>query len=337
MRYIQVAPIYRLISIDSNHLKPQVPFVVYLKLVNSRCISPIFWQYAEYHSCRWVASPQPLSPVGFPFASGGFRSRHRKVCFRRNRRGECSSSMSLVEGLMSVRHTFGTFWILFDRIIRLSPDRVDCIFRHLSIFCQSTIRFFFSSFYSNSLGIRLSTFVFVLLATIYQSESNDFAMYQTLIASGFLAAPISNCFHTLIAVSVFFAFAISSTSLLFFLRARAVFLSNPFATAIFGVLWLGVLGGSLTPSTAFKGENLGPTRYCTIGMIRFYSVAAAIIPLINDIIVFFAISWRLCSNNWTLKNNVRTMISGDYLPAFSKSLLQDGQDYFLSVFYNLFY
>ena len=195
---------------------------------------------------------------------------------------------------------------------------------------------FFPS-YSISAGIRLSTFGFVVLATIYQSESNDFATYQILI--GFLAAPISNCFNTLIAVSVFFVFAISSTSLLFFLRARAVFLSNPLATAFFGVLWLGVLGGSLTSIPGIRGANLGPTRYCTIGMIRFYSVAAAITPLINDSIIFFAISWRLCANIAppTLRNDVKTMVFGDHLPAFSKSLLQDGQVYFLSVFYNLFY
>ena len=162
-------------------------------------------------------------------------------------------------------------------------------------------------------------------------------MYQIPIS--FLAAPISNCFHSLMAVSVLFVFAMPSTSLLFFLRARAVFHANPFATAIFGVLWLGVLGGSMTPITAFKGVNLGPTRHCTIGIIRFYSVTAAITPLINDSIVFFAISWRLCANTKadpSLRNDVRTMVFGDHLPAFSKSLLQDGQVYFLSVFYNFF-
>ena len=220
----------------------------------------------------------------------------------------------------------------------MSPDRVDCVFQHLSIFCQSTICFFSFPFSSISPGIRLSTFGFVVFSAIYQSESNNFAMYQILI--GFLAAPISNCFHSLNALAVLFIFAISSTSLLFFLRARAVFLLNPLAAAFFGVLWLGVLGGSLTTITAIEGVNLGPTPYCTTGVIKFYSEAAAITPLINDSIVFFAISWHLCSNSSahpTLRNDVRTMVFGDYLPAFSKSLLQDGQVYFLSVFYNLFH
>ena len=196
------------------------------------------------------------------------------------------------------------------------------------------------SFYSISPGIqRLSTFGFVVFSAIFQSESNDFTMYQ--IPIGFLAAPISNCFRSLKALSVLFVFAMSSTSLLFFFRARAVFLSNPLAVAFFGILWLGVVGGSLTTIPALEGVNLGPTRRCLTGVIRFYSVAGTITPLINDTIVFFAISWRLCyNNNWgrpTVRNGVRMVIFGDHLPGFSKSLLQDGQIYFLSVFYNLFY
>jgi hypothetical protein len=111
---------------------------------------------------------------------------------------------------------------------------------------------------------------------------------------------------------------------------------NPFAVAIFGVLWLGVLGGCLTTIPGIGGTNIGPTSYCMSGPVfRIYVVAAAITPLINDGIVFFAISWRLWRNTWarrTVKNSVRSMVYGDYLPTFSKSLLQDGQIYFLSVF-----
>jgi hypothetical protein len=151
-----------------------------------------------------------------------------------------------------------------------------------------------------------------------------------------LAAPISNCFVSEKAVSVLFCLAVPLTSLLFFFRARAVFGRDPFAVAFFGVLWLGVLSGCLTTIPGIGGANIGPTPYCTTGVFKFYAVAAAITPLINDGIVFFAISWRLWRNTWarrTVKNGVRAMVYGDYLPAFSKSLLQDGQIYFLSVFF----
>jgi hypothetical protein len=150
-----------------------------------------------------------------------------------------------------------------------------------------------------------------------------------------LVAPISNCFHSEKVVSVLFCFAIPSTSLLFFFRARAVFGLKSFAVPFFGVLWLGVLGGCLTTIPGMSGVNIGPTPYCITGVIKTYSVAAVITPLINDGIVFFAISWRLCHNTCasrTVKNGVRAMVFGDYLPMVSRSLLQDGQIYFLSVF-----
>ena len=131
-----------------------------------------------------------------------------------------------------------------------------------------------------------------------------------------------------------FSVAVPSTALLFFFRARAVFAMNPLVVGLFAVLWLGVLGGCLTTIPGLAGENIGPTPYCITGVIRLYSAAGAITPLINDSIMFCAISWRLWSNTWTrrtVKNGFRAMVFGEYLPAFSRSLLQDGQIYFLSV------
>ena len=146
-----------------------------------------------------------------------------------------------------------------------------------------------------------------------------------------------NCVYTKKAVSALLSFALPSTALLFFLRARAVFSMNPFAVPFFGVLWLGVLAGCLTTIPGISGVNIGPTSYCITGVIKTYSVAATVTPLINDGIIFFAISWRLCHNtlaqNRTVKNGVRTMVFGDHLPVFSRSMLQDGQIYFLSVFF----
>ena len=150
-----------------------------------------------------------------------------------------------------------------------------------------------------------------------------------------LAAPISDCYHGEKALSVLFSVAVPSTTLLFLFRACAVFGMNPFAILFFGVLWLAVLGGCLTTIPGLTGVNIGPTSYCLIGGLQAYAVSGVITPLINGTIVFFAISWRLWHNTWarrTIKNGVRVMIFGDYLPTFSRSMLQDGQVYFLSVF-----
>ena len=153
-----------------------------------------------------------------------------------------------------------------------------------------------------------------------------------------LAAPISSCFYSEKALTVLFCLANSLTSLLFVFRACAVFSMNPCAVSIFGVLWLGVLGGCLTTIPGSSGANIGPTLYCTHGVFKLYSVAATLTPLISDGIVFFAISWRLWSNTWTprtVNNGIRVLVFGDYLPAFSRSLLRDGQIYFLSAFLTL--
>ena len=84
------------------------------------------------------------------------------------------------------------------------------------------------------------------------------------------------------------------------------------------------------------GTNIGPTQYCLTGGIKPYAEAAAVIPMINDTIIFCAISWRLWRNNWarpTVKNSFRVFVFGDYLPSFSKSMLLDGQAYYLLVFF----
>ena len=141
-------------------------------------------------------------------------------------------------------------------------------------------------------------------------------------------------------MAVMFAVGVPSTALLFFFRARAVFSMNQFAIYFFGLLWLGVLGGCLTTIPGLTGENIGPTPYCVTGGIKLYSTAGAITPLINDTIMFIAISWRLWTNTWarrTVRNGFRAMVFGEYLPAFSRSLLQDGQIYFLSVFFYSIY
>ena len=134
-------------------------------------------------------------------------------------------------------------------------------------------------------------------------------------------------------VVVFYCATIVFTSLLFFFRTRAVFNTYPWVVAFFAVLWLAVLGGCL----AFIVEIFFPvpvnTPFCIKPGINPILVAVTIIPLINDTLVFLAISWRLSRisyDPYTLESGIRFLIFGDYLPVFSKGLLKDGQAYYLS-------
>ena len=135
----------------------------------------------------------------------------------------------------------------------------------------------------------------------------------------------------------FFSTAVAFTSLLFFFRTRAIFNRNQWVVVFFASLWLAVLGGCLafvvdvfnTPSPAPNSTH----KFCIKENISPFVAAATIIPLINDTLTFLAVSWRLFRNSYvrhTLKNGIRLLVFGDYLPVFSKALLQNGQAYYLS-------
>ena len=139
-------------------------------------------------------------------------------------------------------------------------------------------------------------------------------------------------------VVVFFCATVVFTSLLFFFRTRAILNIYPWVVALFAVLWLAVLGGCLSLIVdIFEPMPVNPASdtnlICINSGINPFVAAATIIPLINDTLVFLAISWRLSRNSYdpyTLEGSVRYLISGgDYLPLFSKALLQDGQAYYL--------
>ena len=150
------------------------------------------------------------------------------------------------------------------------------------------------------------------------------------------AAPLSNCSRIQKGLDVLCFVAIPSTSLLFAFRVCAVFGMKLWAIAFFGALWLAVVAGCTTILFGITGANIGPTEYCITSSVKPYMEAAAVIPMVNDTIIFCAISWRLWRNNWarpTVKNSFRVLIFGDYLPSFSKSMLLDGQAYYLLVFF----
>ena len=138
-------------------------------------------------------------------------------------------------------------------------------------------------------------------------------------------------------VVIFFSTAVAFTSLLFFFRTRAVFNRNRWIVAFFASLWLAVLGGCLAFAVDVfdaPSPQAAPNSriFCIKENINPFVAAATIIPLINDTLTFLAVTWRLFRNSYvrnTLKNGIRLLVFGDYLPVFSKVLLQDGQAYYL--------
>jgi hypothetical protein len=108
-------------------------------------------------------------------------------------------------------------------------------------------------------------------------------------------------------------------------------------------LWLVVLGGCLAfVIYALKTKpatNTITSAICINEEINPFVAVTTITPLINDTLVFLAITWRLSCNSYarhTLKNGFKFLVFGDYLPVFSKVLLQDGQAYYLLVLFLIY-
>ncbi|CAA7262452.1 unnamed protein product [Cyclocybe aegerita] len=164
---------------------------------------------------------------------------------------------------------------------------------------------------------RLSALVFMFCSAIFQTAAIDIP-----------------CKRYGMIVDWLFAVVVPMTSLLFLIRIYAIFNGNRRVRTFFTVMWLAVFAGSLTPGLGLTAANIGPTKYCKQVNVESYVAAAAVIPLVNDTLVFLAISWKLMKNahlelHPMRRTGFRVFFRGDYLPSFSRGLLQDGQVYYL--------
>jgi len=157
------------------------------------------------------------------------------------------------------------------------------------------------------------------------------------------ATPLPTCNVLGKILNIIYAFTIISSSLLFLFRTRAVFDRNPWVVAFFLGSWLVVVAGCMAYAVRLDEAKIRPgPGFCEVlglvqpfaGLVQPFLAAATIIPLVNDTLVFLAITWCLCCNSsasHTLKDGIRVLVFGDYLPVFTKALLQDGQAYYLLV------
>jgi hypothetical protein len=150
------------------------------------------------------------------------------------------------------------------------------------------------------------------------------------------AAPLESC-QILARIScAVYHVTVSSTALLFFFRVRAIYDGNRYITAAFLIMWLSVLGASLTAVTTISGAHLGTTKYCTSIGYKPYASAANITVAVFDTCVFFAISWRIIAGSPVVTSRYdsalnKSTLFGRHLPQFSRALFQDGQNYYMYV------
>ena len=154
--------------------------------------------------------------------------------------------------------------------------------------------------------------------------------------------------------------SISSNSLLFFYRVRAVYSNSTIITAFFGFLWVATSGLSVlcpfsifadvSPFTAISRgkktypipypsssliafiQHIGPTKRCILTAVRSYVFVPVVLNAINDTLIFLAISYYIGSYtivgaSWGAR--AKSFFRADGLPRLSKALLQGGQLYYL--------
>ncbi|KAJ6486608.1 hypothetical protein C8R45DRAFT_930245 [Mycena sanguinolenta] len=124
----------------------------------------------------------------------------------------------------------------------------------------------------------------------------------------------------------------TSTAMLFFLRVTAVWHSSKIAYVVFSILWLAVLGAGITNPVVLRGAHIGPTKQCIDTVVPGSIEASAIMPLINDTAIFFAINYRILAHIMVADSSMarlRVFFGGPGLSALSQALLQSGQHFYL--------
>ncbi|KZP25923.1 hypothetical protein FIBSPDRAFT_855207, partial [Athelia psychrophila] len=128
--------------------------------------------------------------------------------------------------------------------------------------------------------------------------------------------------------------AINTTSFLFFLRVRAVYLQSRTITILFGALWVvtASVGIGFTALVMRGAERVPYTAYCVQAAVKHNSVPITMI-FVHDTMAFLAISYRLAADAVTAgdwRSRVRLIVTGKGLFSLSRALMKSGQLYYLA-------
>ncbi|KAF7334212.1 hypothetical protein MSAN_02382500 [Mycena sanguinolenta] len=146
--------------------------------------------------------------------------------------------------------------------------------------------------------------------TIVYFFSRAFTFAYILTAFIFQVAPVENCNALLLGFSISSVLTQTATATLFFLRVVAV---SPFRSEL-------------------AGAHIGPTMQCITTAVPHTIELAAIMSLINDTAVFFAINYRILVHTIEADSSMarlRVFLGGKGLSALSRALLQSGQHFYL--------
>ena len=176
---------------------------------------------------------------------------------------------------------------------------------------------------------RLSTLLYSVFHVIVSSESP--LLLRSNPFSVPLAAPLPNCKYILY-TTLIFPIAIPSTVLLFTLRIYALYHNNIYVLGFFSLSWLFVLACALLVPIGVQGVPIGNTKYCLLEKTPLSATLNALWIFIHDTLIFCATSWifmKYSHSTVTIQNGIEVLVRGKRLSAFSRSVLLDGQAYYL--------
>ncbi|TCD60708.1 hypothetical protein EIP91_009645 [Steccherinum ochraceum] len=156
------------------------------------------------------------------------------------------------------------------------------------------------------------------------------AFFVTSI-SIFSLAPYNNCDRQALVQGWAAAWSTPMTSLLFFIRIRAVFPKNIVVVGFFAVTWLAILGTSLLAPFEVKAVPMGASGFCVNERLEILGILAIIVAGVYDTLVFLAITVSLLKLHWGAKVWTRGFFTGEGMGTVTRLMLQTGQTYYLCV------
>ncbi|KAJ8514908.1 hypothetical protein ONZ45_g7608 [Pleurotus djamor] len=172
----------------------------------------------------------------------------------------------------------------------------------------------------------------VRFPTIIYYLSRICTMAYIITSFVFQVGQVADCQALQLGLGICNVLSQAFTSMLFYLRAQAVWHYNPIARGVYLLLWLGVVGCSLTVPIGIRGAHIGPTMACINTVVPEYAEATLIMALINDSAVFFGITYRILAysvieDSFTAR--AKHFFGKGKMSSLPRSLLQGGQHYYL--------
>ncbi|KZP27074.1 hypothetical protein FIBSPDRAFT_928240 [Athelia psychrophila] len=154
---------------------------------------------------------------------------------------------------------------------------------------------------------------------------------QLLMIAVLLFAPVEDCSALIAMLATCAAVTVASTSFLFFLRVRAVYLQSRYITALFGLLWVITVAFNTLADVSLRAVRIPDTLRCIVYETDYYAYPS-VATFLNDTCVFLAISYRLTGDTAIEKSwrgRLLSIVTGKGLYRLSRALMQTGFIYYL--------